>query len=987
MALEIPTYANNENLFYIFNGVVSILGDSEWTAAIRTILYLGIFFWVFRLVWKPVYGEYGKWFLQFILISSCLFAPVSTVVLVDRTNNQGPRTVDNVPLALAMMTHIPATFGDFLREKTETVMSLPDDFKLQHDMLFAHRLFKMANQASISDPELRADLFQFFKDCTAYDIRDFDGVNGVDIRKLRNDGGAWDHVFDNANPGRFVSTRTLSNPVLTDSCLSVAKGGGTVSAADSLKSRIAAEYATAIKVFGQEINPLTVDPAIAAAAFSTQLSGAYELIFGATTSASASIQQAMFINLWREAGTALPAMMGDPAAVGASMATAQASAATEGSLRAQGVMASNVLPKVWNIVQGIVIIVFPFIFLYMLAVQMEEAGGMLKMYILTHLWLQLWPWLFAVINFFRVQDLALRAKAMKVNVENGIPMAAMDQFNGEVISSMAITGELLWMVPAIASMLVFFMQKGLTSLAPTPGKQQSAGAGQEVSTGNVRLGSTSLDSFSTNSTMMNTASTDVSARVGARSVRNSFGDMFSAHGGSDSALTVTAAMNHLPVGLGAGVGIDGGFSTRTSKGADAARHDSVNVARSNVATFMESLGYHQFRGKSQGDTKSWQHGKDGSETTNNGIRYGENDSYSDQGRWSHGINDQSHLGLDINSPGGRSIPVSNKNTKEGKHQQNQNQKLAQESGLSEDQASAVRAARASGANDKQIRSMFSDMFSVSGGAGVARYESDSLERALTATKDFGRSKDAARLNQFIEQARVSNDYHAGTDSGQRSDKDNRATGGRESRYSNERGERYQSTLAFSQDTHSDTRRWANVTSELLGTAEGFDRVARFHNTSAPNLMAMAHVNPAKLEGLVREYLSAEAAFSNVTPTSFADGRPAPTSVGDIRTAYTTNADAIKDTTGGDFDRFSRQTGAGSVAPVDPTKTVDQANKGVDRAAGEARDEYKSAEYDATGNSARVRTQDQLNGSTINVNPDNLAPVIGQQNLGKREKKK
>jgi conjugal transfer mating pair stabilization protein TraG len=312
----------------------------------------------------------------------------------------------------------------------------------------------------------------------------------------------WNDVFGAASPARFVSFNVMSATPGFDTCANVAKGGGTVLPAQSLSQRVTAAVSALSTFYGKELNPYATRPA-AASAFDSQIAAAYNFILGSSQSAADALQQAMFVNAFREAQGDIATLLNDPAAIAQLNAETQGAVATNAALLAQANVAQDTLPRVRNITEVFLYVVFPLVVLFCLVSSPTAAANILAFYILGLAWIALWPVMFAVLHFLMTLHLAAKAKATLLAF-NGVPLQHQNLLAGLLISEQALIGSLAYAVPAIAAGLVFLsrgpMTSAFTSLAST-GQAQVASEAAATTKGNYSIGQSGLNTVSENLTL------------------------------------------------------------------------------------------------------------------------------------------------------------------------------------------------------------------------------------------------------------------------------------------------------------------------------------------------------------------------------------------------------------------------------------------------------------------------------------------------------
>lgn len=917
MDFEIPTYWNVEGLFYTFNGIAAFFGSGDFNGLMKMMLLIGVACGMFGYM-SGRQIEFVKWFFSALILMTVLNLPVARVVISDKTSWQGPRTVENVPVMLAAIEELQARFADFSVRTTETIFSLPDDLKMgQNDLGFAHRMFKMTGQITVLDPELRADIMQFFKECTTYDIRD--GALSADV--IMKGVGSWDYIFDNTNPGRFVTTNTLSNPMLTDTCANVAKGGGSITNANSLSKRIDAAQVKAEKYYGQKLFPTAASDTIAAGLFTAAVPNAYDFILGASVSASDAIKQSMFNNLWRDAGGELPVLLNDPAAAQQAAAKSIAAAQINSSLRTQAIFAEDTIPRIRNYVEIMLVYLFPFLVAYVLALSAEEAKAAVKFYFMSFAWIALWPMLFAILNFAATLHLRTKAKADAL-AATGIPFQMQDYLNGVLVDEQAMLGYMVWLVPAISGAFIALARgpmSGMTDRLFSSMQGTSGQVGASAGAGNFNLGQSGLDTSSVNTTMANKIDTDASMKSGARHFRSSDGTEWSqmpsgqmvARKPTDS-LGVSADMGRLS---------SSGASTTAGMQSTLDQREGVERASRNVATFVNATSHVDTQGKNQNYGKTTDTYQSGDQASSAGGSVSKGSSYAKDGAFV--TDDRSQVGGHISGNVGANFKLGS----EAKYQRGQNEALAKKTGLSDDEAGIVRAGRAQGLPENQIREMVERRHAANNqnsgkgfglGAGVdnMRAFSASVTKAFRETQNFSNTEEARRLNNFVVGASERQSYLDGDASSQTNRNERSATLTSSTDVANTNG----ATMTDSRriDNSVDRREQDSLTMSrnFLGDPHNVDAVARRYGMS-PIQFRMQR--PDQIENMTKNYLAErETSFFTMRPMDLENN-----AVVRSRDGLQDNYNGISDSLNGGVRQIHEsnvgKTGAGPIGTVAPPK--------------------------------------------------------------------
>ncbi len=514
--IEIQTYWNVETLYTVFNAVASVMQSSGFQGLLRFVFLFALGIFIFAYALNKQF-EIVRWFIQALIFTTLLNLPISRVVFTDRTGLEPPRVVDHVPFTLALIAQSTNLVFGWLTQTYETVFNVPDDLGLQKgDVGFAHRILKQVNRATIREPGLRADLMQFIKECTIYDLRDGE----VTTEKIVGKADAWDTLFKETNPARFVTYNTLSGNPVTDTCTKV---GGI------LKQRVDEAVIAGQRYYGKQAFNRASNDGLATSLFMSAIGTSYDWILNNSQNASEAMKQAMFNNVWREAGSELPALLNDPARVAemnALTGSAQAALQSNASNSTLSLLAQETLPHVRNWIEAVLYALFPVVVILMVVVSAEGAKKIIAGYFMSLAWIGLWPLLFAVINHLSLILLQHKTKALELAA--GVPFQLSDAFDATLMDEQAMIGYMVMLVPVMAGMIIKLGQDGFMGVADRMmGGVASAGAtaGNHAASGNVHLGHAALDTAAVNSTSMSKYDSNIGLSSGSATFNRSDGGM------------------------------------------------------------------------------------------------------------------------------------------------------------------------------------------------------------------------------------------------------------------------------------------------------------------------------------------------------------------------------------------------------------------------------------------------------------------------------
>ena len=602
MEIEIQTYWNVETLYFVFQAVSSLMGGSEFTGMLRMVFLLAIGIGLFTFLGNRQV-EMATWFIQALIFVTLLNLPIARVALTDRSGLEPPRSVDNVPFALAVVAQTTNLVFGHMTRSYETAFGIPDDLGLQQgDVGFGHRILRQVNGATVRDPGLRADLMQFIKECTLYDIKD--GV--ITPNQIVGGTDTWNTIFSDTNPARFVTYDTLTAEPKTETC---------VQAATVLKPRVESAAEAAQTFYGKQAFTRAQTDAIATSMFISAVGTSYDWILQNAANSSEAMRQSMFNNLWREAGTELPTLLNDPARVAemnALTGAAQAARQTGGVNATLSLLAQETLPHMRNWIEAILYALFPAIVVLTVVTSAEGARRILGGYMMSLAWIGLWPLLFAIINHLSLMHLRYKARALEL--ASGVPFQLSDAFDATLSNEQSMIGYMVVLVPFLAGAIVKMGQGGVLAMADRMmAGLTSAGSavGTSAASGNVSLGQTGLDTASVNSTAMHRYDSNVSLSGGGAVIGR--GDGSVATRSADGSVSLQQFQNRMLTQLGVGSRYESGSNQEAHLTRIASSGQQESMRHSDSSGFTDVFGNSQTRDTNQ------QHSVRASTTTQGGY--------------------------------------------------------------------------------------------------------------------------------------------------------------------------------------------------------------------------------------------------------------------------------------------------------------------------------------------------------------------------------
>lgn len=491
--MEIYSYGNVDALQSIFWTIKLIMGGSDYLDIIRTFIVVGFMVAAISGLSGMRVDKSWGWLVTLFVTFSILFIPKTDVIITDKLGSQPPVVVQNVPWSIGILKTLTSTAGHTLTTLAETAsqtipnpkLNIPAELSYQRNgLMFGNRLVKDTLTADIQDPQLKTDLINFIRNCTVYDLMD----GTIPPRTFTAATNVWP-LMSTTNPARFTSVKPTSAPPSTVSC---------TTAYSDLNTRLVPEIPQVMKILGAKLYP-TLTPAAAVAQLDNAVLAGYQKTGIANVAATSAdlIRQNIMINTFAETGQILGLQTNDPGAVMLAAASAQTTASLNASYTTQGRITEQALPLMRNVVEVLVIAGFPIFCIMAVVLSGRALANLIIFYVLGLVWIELWPFLFSILNSIATLESAKNIAAHGVSGlgTDGVSLETASGIYSTSLSDAAVVGSYLMAIPAIAAAMVY---SGFKIAGAIPGINQMFGnaADREASQaakGNYNYGNVSFE--------------------------------------------------------------------------------------------------------------------------------------------------------------------------------------------------------------------------------------------------------------------------------------------------------------------------------------------------------------------------------------------------------------------------------------------------------------------------------------------------------------
>ena len=438
-----------------------------------------------------------KWAGFYVLVIAVLVGDKRNVQIIDLSEPAAIYQVDNVPTGLAAPASLITRIGAGMAQVYDFVFARPDALTYSKTgMLFGAQLAAGSSDFRFSEPEIQRMFSDYVHNCVVGDIM---LNNKYSIGDLMNSTDPYALIFSKPSPLRglydknrnFLTCEQATTKINTDS--SDISGRNMFPFLQQVLNRM---HGFTNQVFGPTNGAST-------ALFTEMLGDSYNYFHGNSMTSTEIIRKNVVMNGLRSGLESFSADSGDTAglvntATQTSMAKMRLSQATSASI------AANTLPVMHSVLLGMTMALFPV--LIVLAIVSSLSWTIIKGYIYTIAYLQMWPILFSILN--HAMNFYLQGKLKGT----AVTLATFDQVQNTYSDIGTTAGWLALSIPFIA----WGMVKGLGQVVSQAGNYlgQTLQSASTQSSSQAVDGNWSYNNMSTGNVQGNKWDTNYSHREG-----------------------------------------------------------------------------------------------------------------------------------------------------------------------------------------------------------------------------------------------------------------------------------------------------------------------------------------------------------------------------------------------------------------------------------------------------------------------------------------
>ncbi|KEJ70360.1 conjugal transfer mating-pair stabilization protein TraG [Escherichia coli] len=517
------------------NGVASFLDSRAGDALIAMATAVSVIVGAATYIRTRNIMDLVKWAGFYVLVIAVLIGDKRSVQIIDLSEPARIYQVDNVPAGLAAPASMITRIGAGMAQTYDTIFARPDALTYSKTgMLFGAQLAAGSSDFRFSEPEIQRMFSDYVHNCVVGDIM---LNNKYTIGELMNAADPYSLIFSRPSPLRGLYDKNRNFLTCEQAATRINTDSGDISGANTspfLQQILNTLHGFTDQVFGQTNGAQS-------ALFTEMLGDSYNYFHRTSLTSTEIIRKNVIMNGLRSGLESFSALSGDTAGLGnvatqTSMAKMRLSQATSASI------AANTLPVMYSVLLGMTIALFPV--LIVLAVVSSLSWTIIKGYVYTIAYLQMWPILFSILN--HAMNFYLQGKLSGT----AVTLANFDQVQNTYSDIGTTAGWLALSIPFIA----WGMVKGLGQVVSQAGNY----LGQTLQSASTQSSSQTIDgnwhynNMTTGNVQGNKWDTNYSHREGHMTSQLESGAMKTLTTSGQSVYNTTEAISKLPVDIALG---------------------------------------------------------------------------------------------------------------------------------------------------------------------------------------------------------------------------------------------------------------------------------------------------------------------------------------------------------------------------------------------------------------------------------------------------
>ncbi|WP_446028811.1 conjugal transfer mating-pair stabilization protein TraG [Lelliottia amnigena] len=579
--LEIYTIYGGGMWKTALDAVVTLIGSNTFSTLMRMAGTFAVLAVLLAFIKQRNPMVFVQWLAIFMLITTILIVPKRSVQIIDISDPAAVWKTDNVPVGLAAIASLTTSVGYKMASTYDMLMSRPDSVTYSKTgMLFGSQIVAETSDFTTQNPELAQMLPDYVENCVIGDIL----LNGkYTVNQLLNSTDPLGLITSNPSPLRGIFKMTSSaRQFLT--CQQAATEIKTLANIDVNPGSATFTWLTR-KVFGNRLN--------GASLLSNAMGESYGYFYAGGLTAAQIMKNNITNSAVRQGIKGFAARSSDTANL-LNLATENAATKQRLSWAAGNELATRTLPFAQSLLMLILVCLFPL--MIALAASNHSLFGLntLKIYVGGFIYFQMWPVMFAILNFasnFWLQSQTGGTPLVLAN-KNIVALQHSDVAN--------LAGYLALSIPVLS----FYLTKGASAIGSqvagsvlSSAAFTSAGVAGTTADGNWSFNNMSMDNLS-----QNKLDTNLVQRQGQQTWQADNGSTQTQTAGGHTVIDGSGAMSNLPVNM------------KLSQLASSGFQESARRAEQQAQTSLDGYNHSVTSGWSQLSQLSHQNGSSDSVT-------------------------------------------------------------------------------------------------------------------------------------------------------------------------------------------------------------------------------------------------------------------------------------------------------------------------------------------------------------------------------------
>lgn len=552
MALEIVILDGVDIVANAFNAVAAFVKNDTWFSLVKIAEFIGVIMAALVYVKGQDLRTFFYWLIAFVLVNALLLTPKERIVVVDLSSPTVIKSIDNVPLGVALPLYLSTKIGYSIAQTYDLFFHSPSDVRYTNTgLLFGQRLLEESFYVKPSNDRLISNINNYIQSC-------------VIERNMIKGGGSFESLMKNEE---LITTLYSGSPA--DYMTYNQNGASTLQSCAVAGRAIATEiknYSSSDDPIKKIMSGLGLKSAKPGSLneYKNKLSNVQNYFIGTSKSASEIFTQNMLVNSYRRALEHYPAALD-----GSSELIAQASEQSLTKMKlahhASYEVAGKTLPALHTVFLTMMIGIFPIMALAMFI--REISWNAIKNYLSILFSLMMWPVLFAIFNSIIT---TLNANVMH---GEGFTLQNMDKIkeNASMLAGMA--SWLMLSIPFLSFKLVTNLGQNIASAGSYLGSALAGSTSADaasVAAGNYSWGNMQMNNINGNKVDLNSV-----YREGMKTIQLANGATQTMTNDGSMVLDSTGSMSKLP------------FSFDTGRMLDASLNSSIQALQRQSEQYMQ----------------------------------------------------------------------------------------------------------------------------------------------------------------------------------------------------------------------------------------------------------------------------------------------------------------------------------------------------------------------------------------------------------------